>query len=209
MKRAVIFLHGNKPSAESVKKHIKKTDTIICADGGAIYAVSFELKPDVYIGDLDSISPAHYKRLKKEKIEWHIFEKEKDETDSELSIKYAIKHGFKEILLFGVFGNRVDHVLANLTMFATLKNIQVTIVEDNQILYFVKDKLSLQGKSGEYVSLIPFQENVTVSTKNLKWELKNSILEYGKTRGISNELVKQVAEIKVKKGTLLVIHTRS
>lgn len=211
MKRAVIFLHGNKPSKESVAKHIKKTDTIICADGGAMYAVSCGLHPDVYIGDLDSISPTLYKKLqKKEKIEWHVFEKDKDETDSELALNYAIKKRFKEILVFAVFGNRVDHVFANLTMFAKSQNkAQITIIEGDQELHFVKNKLLLQGKIGEYVSLVPFTGNVTVSTKGMKWELTNSVLEYGKTRGISNEFVQPKAEISVKKGTLLAIHTRN
>jgi thiamine pyrophosphokinase len=211
MKRAVIFLHGNKPSVKSVRNHLRKTDTIICADGGTIYAVSFGLKPDIYIGDLDSISPSLHKKLQKEKIEWHTYPKEKDETDSELALEYAIKNGFTEIILFAVFGNRVDHVLANLTMFAKLqsKKVHIKIIEGNQELFFVKSKLVLQGKIGEYVSLIPMQTEVTVSTKNLKWELADSVLEYGKTRGISNEFAKRTAEISVKKGTLLVIHTRS
>jgi len=210
MKRAVIFLHGNKPSKELVKKYVKKSDTIICADGGTIWAVECGLHPDVYIGDLDSITPELYKKLqKKENIEWHTFEKEKDETDSELAIKYAIKRGFGEILLFSVFGNRVDHVLANLTLFSVLSNkkTQIKIIEGDQEIYFVKNKLELDGKIGEYISLIPLQTDVTVLTNGLKWELKGSILKYGKTCGISNEFIQTTAEVLVKNGTLLVIHT--
>lgn len=210
MKRAVIFLHGNKPDKKLVSKHIKKADTVICADGGAIWADAGGLHPDVYIGDLDSITPELHKKLQKEKVEWHIFDKEKDETDSELVMNYVIDKGFSDSLLFGVFGNRIDHVLANLTMFASLQSNKrsIKIIEGNQEIYFVKDKLHLEGKSEEFVSLIPFQENVTVTTKGMKWELTNSVLEYGKTRGISNEFVSNTAEISVEKGILLVIHTK-
>lgn len=207
MKRAVVFFHGDSPSEHTVKRYIREDDVIVCADGGMIWADKLGIKPDVYIGDLDSITSTLHKKLQKEKIEWFIYPKEKDETDSELVMRYVVEQGFTDITIFGWMGSRFDHVLANLFLLGNVKkNIQVRIVEEEQVLYLVKDKLSLRGKKGEFVSLIPLNGDVSgVSTKGLKWVLKNETLYYGKTRGVSNELVGKDAAITIKSGVLLVI----
>jgi thiamine pyrophosphokinase len=212
MKRAVIFLHGDKPDEAVIKHYVQKDDVIITADGGTEYALEAGLLPDIVLGDFDSLSEKFQKRLKELQIKILKYPKEKDETDSELAIKYAMEKGYKKILLFAVFGSRVDHVLANLTMFANLqsKNTQISIIEGVQELWFVKDKLTLQGQKGEFISLIPLQTDVIgVKTKGLKWVLQNDTLLYGKTRGISNEFTGGTCEISVTEGTLLVVHTRN
>lgn len=211
MKRAVIFLHGDKPSKKVVTENVKKSDRIICADGGTMHAVSCGLKPDVYVGDLDSISPALYKKSKKEKIEWHIYDKEKNYTDSELAIEYAIKKGFRKILIFGLFGSRLDHMIANLSLFAEkiIEGVQIKAIVEEQHIYFCNYKLVLSGKIGDYLSLLPLKDDVKgVTTKGLKWRLYNDTLYFGKTLGISNEFIEKKVEVQVSKGILMVIHTK-
>ena len=210
MKRAVVFLHGDKPKDATIKKYLKKSDTIICADGGAVWAVSMSLKPDVYIGDLDSISPTLAKKLQKEKIEWLTYPKEKDKTDSELALEYARKKGFREILVFGFSGSRLDHMLANLEMFgeASHDQMNVTVITDDQELSFITYQTTLRGIPGEYISLIPLKDDVKgVTTKGLKWRLYNDTLYFGSTLGISNEFVAKKAEIAVDRGILLVVRS--
>lgn len=207
MKRSVVFLHGNPPKADFVKQHMKEDDVIICADGGTGYAFNLGLKPHIVIGDFDSLSKKFKARLVKENIPMQTFPREKDETDSELVLRYVVEQGFTDIIIFGWMGSRLDHALANLFLFGNVKkNIQVRIVELDQVLYLVHSLLKLNGKKGELVSLLPLNGDVSgVSTKGLKWALKNETLHYGKTRGISNEFVGKTAEIRVKKGMLLVI----
>lgn len=209
MRQAAIFLHGNPPKKERVKRFLAKDTAVICADGGTAYALDLGLKPDVVIGDFDSLNKKRLEKLKSEKVQIKTYSSEKDETDSELVLQYAIKQGFKEIVIFGWMGTRFDHVLANLTLFAEQKeDIKITIVESEQTLYIVKSSLTLTGKKGEYVSLIPLKGDVGgVSTKGLKWKLSNETLYFGKTRGISNQFTGKTAEIRVKKGTLLIVHT--
>src|SRR3989344_2641332 len=56
MKRAVIFVNGNRPSRDLVFEVLKTTDTIICADRGAKHAIDCGVTPNVILGDLDSLS---------------------------------------------------------------------------------------------------------------------------------------------------------
>ena len=211
MKRAVIFLHGTKPKKELIKRYIKRTDTIICADGGTIWAIEAGLVPNVYIGDLDSITPALYKKLQNEGTEMLTYHTEKDKTDSELALDYALHHGYKDILLFGMVGNRIDHMLANVALFAeaVMQGNRILIISEEQEIHFVDYHIELLGKPGEYVSLIPLKQNATgVTTEGLKWRLYNDTLSFGSTMGISNEFIRKKAKIIVEKGILMVIHTR-
>lgn len=210
MKRAVIFLHGNKQNDKDIKKYVKKTDTIICADGGTQYALEAGLLPDIVLGDFDSLAPKFQKRLKELGIPLQEFPTEKNFTDSELAIMYAINHDFQDLIFFGAFGNRIDHFLANIDFLArkAKDGIKITIIDNHQTLYFITSLLEIQGKKGDYLSLIPLQKDVeVVFTDGLKWVLSQDTLCWGETRGVSNEFTKAKAKIVIKKGILLAIHT--
>lgn len=210
MNRAVIFVNGNRPSKNLVFEVIKTTDTIICADGGAKHAIACGFTPHVIVGDLDSLPQQFQKKLKRLPIEWVTFSTEKDFTDSELALKYAIKKGFCEIVVFGLFGDRMDHMMANITHFARLvrenSNLSISVVEKGQTIYFVKGKMVLSGKKGQTVSLLSLDGNAAgVSTKGLKWKLQNEVLHFGEPRGVSNEFTGTKATVTVANGVLLVV----
>ena len=213
MKRAVIFLNGNRPSRDLVFETIKTTDTIICADGGAKHVIVCGLTPHVIVGDLDSLPKQLYKTLQKLPIEWVTFPPEKDYTDSELALKYAIEHGFQDVIVFGLVGDRMDHMMANITHFARLvrekNNFSIAIVEKGQTLYFIKEKLVLTGKKGQTISILSLDGDTKgVSTKGLKWKLDKETLYFGEPRGVSNEMTSTKTTITIASGVLLVVSNR-
>ncbi|MDZ7586159.1 MAG: thiamine diphosphokinase, partial [Patescibacteria group bacterium] len=53
MKRAVIFINGEMADLSRLK--LVKNDFLIGVDGGAMHILKLGLKPDLIIGDLDSI----------------------------------------------------------------------------------------------------------------------------------------------------------
>ena len=118
--RAVIISHGRVISKEFFIKLIKESDYIIAANGGSKYAKNFGLIPDVIIGDLDSISKKDYLFFLNNGSDFKKYDPTKDKTDIQLAIEYAMECGFKEILLMCVFGDRLDHMLANARAIYTL-----------------------------------------------------------------------------------------
>lgn len=209
MKRAVVFLNGDGLPKKRVLKFIKKTDFIIAADGGAKQALASGLTPDVVIGDFDSLGTSIQKKLKPPKTNFVTFPKDKDQTDSELAIEYALSQGFKEIIIMGMNGSRLDHMLGSLlfTVHHT-KNTLITVIEKVQVIFVVRRKLNIKGRKGDYVSLIPMTAKANgVSTSGLKYPLHNALLPFGKTLGISNELISSTAAISIYNGILLAIHT--
>ncbi|HYK08073.1 MAG TPA: thiamine diphosphokinase, partial [Candidatus Eisenbacteria bacterium] len=83
-------------------------------------------------------------------------------------------------------------------------------INGNQVSWVEKGpaKVSLSGKKGDLLSLIPLSPEVTgITTKNLYYPLRNETLYFGLPRGISNVFTEDSAEVSFAKGMLLFVHT--
>jgi len=212
VKKAIIIAHGNKPDTDVLKRYIDKDDLIICADGGAEYAFLAGYIPHVVVGDMDSLSKVQQTNLKKYDIEWISYPKHpKYQTDAELAIQHVLKEKFKQIVMFGIYGSRVDQSLATILFIAKQQQFdgQFVIVEDKQEIQIVSKSIEIKGKEGEIFSVIPLQQNATgVSIVRAMYPLKTQTIPYGSTLGISNEFKKSSVKISLQKGVVLVIHQR-
>jgi thiamine pyrophosphokinase len=91
-----------------------------------------------------------------------------------------------------------------------LSGFDIRLDDGVEEVFFCRDRVKVQGGSGDIVSLIPWQGDVTgIVTSGFKWPLDGEILYSNKTRGISNEMTDNTAMIRVISGLLLVIHTRA
>ncbi|MEG6616329.1 thiamine diphosphokinase [Peptococcaceae bacterium 1198_IL3148] len=206
----VILAGGEINNYQELKKVTLQADYIICADGGARHAYRMKVIPDVIIGDMDSLNPAILDYFKNKDIEIIRYPSEKDEVDTELAIRQGIKLGFKEMILLGATGGRLDHTLANIHLLIKAAQLatQVKIVDEHHRLYLVTPQLAteINGVPGQIVSLIPLTEKVKgVYTQGLKWELHNGTFAVGNPFGVSNQLTSNQARIKISEGILLVI----
>jgi hypothetical protein len=69
--------------------------------------------------------------------------------------------------------------------------------------------MTVSGEPGDYVSLLPWGGDAEgVSTEALRYPLRNEPLTTGPSRGLSNELTRRTATVRVRRGALLVVHTR-
>jgi thiamine pyrophosphokinase len=76
-------------------------------------------------------------------------------------------------------------------------------------VFFCRDQAEVHGRRGDLVSLIPWGGAATgVRTNGLKWPLSDEMLYPEKTRGISNEMLAESAQIEITSGLLLIIHRR-
>lgn len=210
MKRAVIIINGNLTTIPSLSKLLKKNDLLICADGAAEYTYKQNIIPNVIVGDLDSITNDVKKYYESKQVTFVTYSREKDFTDTELTINYALDYGSEELVICGLLGDRVDHILSNVFYLSKIaQKLPCTILEGNSNLHFSYKDISLTGKVGDEVSLIPFQGDCEgIITKGLYYPLSNETLEYGSTRGISNVFLKTTCTISFKKGNLLIIHNK-
>lgn len=213
MKRAIVFANGNLSDVFRAKKTITKDDYIIGVDGGTEYVMKAGLVPHVIIGDFDSLPAPVQKKLSKRIITKIGYPRKKDKTDFELAIEFAVKKKYKEVVIFGLLGDRLDHLLANIffleKIFQKKHSPKIKIIEGNQGAFFVNKEIILHGNPGDIVSIIPLDGRIkNIKLHGLEYRLKDKPLLFGSTRGVSNVMVKKTAKIIVKKGVILVVHLR-
>ena len=99
MQRIIIFANGDLPDINKANALLHPDDFIICADGGTRHAFALNLKPDLVIGDMDSIQKEHWQKLEETGISIELFPPDKNETDLELALNRAFELEPKEIII--------------------------------------------------------------------------------------------------------------
>lgn len=207
MKRVVIISGGDMSDNRFYRELVRETDFIICADGGGNNASKIDVWPDVLIGDLDSIDPQLFAHFKAGGIKIFSHPAEKDKTDTQLALDYALSLHPEEIVLTGTLGDRPDHSLANIFLLlrAVDADTPCAIIESRAEIRVVQKFLVLKGRPGDTVTVLPLGKAEGVSLAGVKYPLKGAVLDsQNLTLGVSNELKEARAVIKVAKGSLLV-----
>lgn len=209
-KRAVLFVNGQaKPGFEV---SLLPGDFLVAVDGGLRHLKRLELKPDMLIGDLDSVDVDELAEIEEVGVEVLRFPPAKDQTDLELALDYALRIGYAQITIAYPFGDRIDHTLGNFSLLTRpdLAGRNITL-DDGQVEARLLDQsASLPTHPGDLVSLLPWDEPVTeITIKGLQYPLNNETLVPWRTRGISNVALTDSIEINFKSGRLLVIKTKS
>ena len=146
--RAVIFSGGE--MGEDTNYVPLHGDYIICADSGYRYCALLGIKPDILIGDFDSLTDYAGENVIRHK-------KEKDETDTHLAVKLAFEKGYKKIVIYGALGGREDHALANIYLLKKiLDNGADGLIDSGKNKLFVIDKyVKIKRGEAKYISVLP------------------------------------------------------
>ncbi len=206
---ALIIASGNSIKREIFDELHVEDDFIICADGGLNYLDSLKISPDLIVGDFDSANVSLLEKYKDIKIKK--FLPEKNFTDTEIAIEEAITLGYKEIIIFGATGTRLDHTMANILLIERYikKGISIRIVDNNNYIQILNKDIILNKKEGYYLSIIPITEYIEgITLKGFKYPLENVKVNRGSTLCISNEITDEEAQIQIKNGIGLLFLSR-
>ena len=211
-KRIIIFANGDLPDLEKARALLHDDDFIVAADGGTRHALALGLTPNLIVGDLDSL-PSNFEpsTFNGEIV---LYPKDKNETDLELAIQHALTLDPEQVIILAALGGRLDQTLGNIALISDqfiIHHSSFTISLDDGIeeVFFCREQVQINGASGDTVSLIPWQGEVTgIITTGLKWPLQNETLYPNKTRGISNVMTGDTATVQIKSGFLLIVHRR-
>jgi thiamine pyrophosphokinase len=210
MSRIIIFANGDLPDLEKACALLHYDDFIIAADGGTRHALALGRTPNIIIGDMDSAT-FNFQPLKEKGTQIIRHPREKDETDLELAIQHTLTLNPEQVIILAALGGRLDQTLGNIALISDLRPSTFDIRLDDGIeeVFFCRDHVQINGKTGDLVSLIPWQGEVTgIVTTGLKWRLQDETLYPQKTRGISNEMTSDTAIVQIKSGLLLIVHRR-
>jgi thiamine pyrophosphokinase len=207
--RCVIFANGDYGDMDYYYNFFNENDICICADGGANYAYRLGIIPEFIIGDMDSINDESRKHFEMHRVKFLKYSSRKDLTDLQLALSLAEELGAREIALLGTQGKRIDHSLSNLYsgIIYAQKGIKVIHYRPESLIYIISGDLTLEGKPGDLVSLLPLGEAVCgVSLQGFEYPLENTVLDCTNPYAISNVLTQNTGCIKVGQGILAVFH---
>jgi len=207
-RRVVIISNGQVRDVSYIAPFIRSSDYVIAVDGGLKQAQRLGVRVDMLLGDFDSLPEEEALKLAGTGVRVMRYPREKDQTDTHLALEYAVRSGASEVIMLAALGGRIDHALANLWLLPAYHSAgcPVTVVGDDNIVHLVKDQISMHGRPGEYVSLLPVTPEARgITTSGLRYPLKNGTLRWGESLGISNEFLSEHARITLTSGMLFVI----
>lgn len=188
-----------------VTAFLREGDFVICCDSGLRHAGVLGAPPDLIVGDFDSYEDPH------SDIETIRLPVAKDDTDTVYAVREGIKRGFKDFLLIGAIGARLDHSLVNVYLLGMLRDngCRGLIVDDYSEIELIcaGDEPALVDSSYPYFSLVATEGIARgVSIKGAKFPLEDAEITPGYQYATSNEaLPGETAEITVGEGRLLLI----
>lgn len=181
---------------------LENNDLVIAADGGVTHCAQIGRKPDVILGDFDSLGYVPEGA--------QVFPVEKDDTDIMLSIRHGLDRGFREFLIYGgLEGPRLDHTVANFQALSYLRKhgSRGYLIGKNQIMTVIENETAVFPASAQGVlSAFCMGADATgVTIRGLQYPLENGTLTADFPLGVSNHFVGKEAEISVQNGRLLLI----
>ncbi len=212
----LIFANGHLPDLERARTIAlatpeSGTTRLLCANGGTRRALALGLTPHVIIGDLDSLAPEDKERAEAAGARFLQHPRDKNESDLELALQYALAQKPTSICILGGLGGRLDQTLANLSLLSDprLADIPTRLDDGVEEALFCRARCEVRGRRGDLVSLLPWGAAVHgIHTEGLQWPLHGEPLFPHQTRGLSNEMTGEVATIRIASGLLLIVHRR-
>lgn len=176
---------GGPESCSKVK--IPDNAYVICADSGYDKALSAGIKPDLLIGDFDSVKSRLPDDIDVVKSPSH-----KDDTDTLLAVRTALEKGFDEIILAGACGGRTDHTLANIAtlLFIREQGAKAYAVGDESNVYILSNEsLRLKSDITRYLSVFAVSDEAVVSISGCEYPLDRHLIKRSFPIGVSNEFI--------------------
>lgn len=211
----IIHILGAGPTnlLPEINKYNNGDITWVGVDRGVYTLLSNGIKPTIALGDFDSVSIEEYESIQKSVEEVKTFKPEKDETDMELALNWALSQNPTVIRIFGATGGRLDHLFGNIQLLIqTLKgySTHVEIIDQQNIIYIKTPgeyKID-QLKDKKYISFIPISSEVKgITLKGFKYSLNNRHIFIGSTLCISNELIHEYGTFSFSEGILMIIRS--
>jgi thiamine pyrophosphokinase len=204
---AVVLAGGRVVATAALRARVAEADVVIAADGGARHARPLGLRPDLIVGDLDSIDDATLRRYPDAAVRRH--PRDKDRLDLELALDEATLRGATTVIVVGVFGGRLDHELAALAV------TQARHAWGQEFELRSGDALALPVRGGQertlelpvgtLVSVVASAPATRVSLAGMRFPLVDEALSMDGGRGVSNETSEERARVRVHAGAVLVV----
>jgi thiamine pyrophosphokinase len=201
--KGLLCIGGSGPDRETLGVDPADFSLVAAADAGLVLALRLGLRPDLVVGDMDSLPDRGLLAgFPPESV--MLFPQEKDETDTEIGLRILADRGCTDITIAGGGGGRVDHLLAVAALFERERPPR-RWVTDREDIRLVDSPCEIDGWEGSTVSLLPLGAEVSgMRSEGLAWPLDGLVFRRG-FGGISNRVVSARLRVSPGNGRLLMI----
>jgi thiamine pyrophosphokinase len=208
--RAIVVAAGELTLSARVLEAARRADLVIAADAGAHHLAALGRAADVVLGDFDSLAHGPDKSLDLGAAEIIRYPTAKDQTDTHLAIREAVRRGARAIIVLAALrGPRLDHGAANVLQLSAseFRRIDLRFLDGRDELRAVRRRAEITGAAGDLVTLLAVTPVVRgIATSGLLYPLVGESLARGDSRGVSNVLLAGSAVVTIERGVLLLVH---
>jgi thiamine pyrophosphokinase len=204
--KALILAGGDLVIRPNIQDLLHDAAFIVAADSGLHHAVTLKVKPDIIVGDFDSVDSEILQQFPD--VPKKSYSRHKDLLDLEIALAVALEHGATNIHILGAVGSRLDQSLAALFITARFKREGIAIsLHGQQDIYFLlgPENLRLPLLVNQRFSLLSLDEVAVVSLQNAAYPLHEFALEFGVGLGVSNEVKASPLTVSVHEGLVVLV----
>lgn len=207
--RCAIFLNGEYAAGTQGfhRDRAEAANLVVAADNGYAYLHRLGLRPDLLVGDFDSLPKALAAEAEAGGVEVVTLPVRKAETDAEVAARAALARGATEVDLLGALGGAFDHELGNVAVLRRLaeRGAAARILTPTlaTAVLCAPRRVALAAAPGTRVSLLALTATAVVTLTGLAYELSRGVLTADTGMGVSNEVARRPATIEVHEGAVL------
>lgn len=212
-----LIVTGGQINLDFLSQYVKEEEFnyIIGVDKGIEACYKCDMIPSVLMGDFDSLNSDLLNYYEENtSIEIQRFNPIKDDTDTQMAIKWAVEKKSTQIVVIGGIGSRIDHLLGNIQCLtiALEKDIDCCMIDEHNKIMLIKRPYQIKKSEqyGDYLSLLAFTDVVTKLTlKGVKYPLyEHTLTNRQGGFGVSNEIINDYATIQFESGIIIMIQSK-
>lgn len=200
----ICYIVGAMSLTPDLRPYPVQGDYVIAADRGFDSLMAYGVKPDLAVGDFDSLGhqPNHPNVIR--------LPVEKDDTDMVYALRKGLELGYRRFILLGGVGGRLEHTLGNLQLLDWLsgQGAQGFLVGEKTAATCVRDGKAITfppSMSGYLSVLCSSGKAEGVDLIGLKYPLTRHTLTSDFPLGVSNQFLGREASVSAERGSLLLI----
>ena len=186
----VIVCDGKFPRSEYPRYLMMSADFTICCDGALVKYLRAgksmfgqERRPDLVIGDMDTLSRA----MQKKYSDIIIKENEQEHNDQTKAVRWAVNNldDVGHIYIIGASGGRLDHTIGNASLLMEYtrmfeldsKGIILEMVTDEGTAFAINDTIEFDCGVGRQVSIFSPDNNLRIKSTGLEYPTDDVVFD--------------------------------
>lgn len=200
MKVAIVLFDVN------LKEFDLSDSYIITCDRGTLNAINSGIKPDLAIGDFDSIDKDEFELVRKNSKELIRLNPIKDKTDVEEAFIKALEKTEDITIYGGIQGERIEHFLSIISLFN--KDMKLRIVDNNSLIFKIGNRFQFKKEDYSKYKFVSFflDKEGDITLDGFYYDLSNKHIDKSySSLLVSNRMVKDNLIIDVNVPTLVIM----